>query len=120
MGHYLGNRNLKLSGVDYLCMKMQSNPGQSKRYYLRHKNIYQNGSDPSNGCSGMTGYFQPGCFYDLNLWYDTAPNTVKVKDWMGRVGYQPKSCQMHLTRKGWDRANEARKKLGLDPIPHNS
>ena len=118
------NSNLKLSGVDYLCLKMQSNPGQSKRYYLRQKNIYQRGSDPSNGGSGMTGYFQPGCFYDENLWSDCSDyrpgHDVKRKDWMGRTVYQPKSCQMHLTRKGWNRANEARKKLGLEPLPYNN
>ena len=112
--------NLKLSGVDYLCLKMQSNPGQSKRYYLRQKNIYQNGSDYSNGGNGMSGYFQPGCFYDENLWYDWSDSKVKRKDWMGRVRYQPASCQMHLTSKGWNRANEARKKLGLDPIFRNN
>ena len=108
--------SLKLSGVDYLCLCMQHNPGKAKRYYLRSKNIYQHGSDYSNGGNGMTGYFQPGSFYDGNLWYDTADATVAVKDWMGRTGYQPRSCQMHLTRKGWARANEARKKLGLESL----
>ena len=94
------NSKLKLSGVDYLCMKMQSNPGQSKRYYLRQKNIYQHGSDYSNGGNGMAGYFQNGGFYDHNLWFDTAPNTVKIKDWMGRVGYRPAVSQMKLTKSG--------------------
>ena len=83
--------SLKLSGVDYLCLCMQHNPGKAKRYYLRSKNIYQHGSD----------------------W---ATAKVAVKDWMGRTGYQPRSCQMHLTRKGWARANEARKKLGLESL----
>ena len=118
------NSNLKLSGVDYLCLKMQSNPGHSKRYYLKQKNIYQNGSDYSNGGNGMSGYFRPGCFYDDNLWYDCSSsgtwNVSKRKDWMGRTVYQPKSCQMHLTRKGWNHANEARKKLGLEPLPYNN
>ena len=112
--------NLQLSGVDYLCLKMQSNPGQSKRYYLRQKNIYQNGSDPSNGGNGMTGYFQPGCFYDNNLWMDCSDdrtnNFAKRKDWRGRTRYQPKSCRMYLTKKGWARANKVRQKLGLEPI----
>jgi hypothetical protein len=110
--------NLKLSGVDYLCLKMQSNPGQSKRYYLKQKNIYQHGSDYSSGGNGMNGYFAPGCFYDGYLWRNTALNTVKVKDWMGRVSYRPKSCQMHLTQYGWKRANIAREKLGLEPVPY--
>ena len=114
------NSNLKLSGVDYLCLKIQSNPGKAKRYYLRQKNIYQHGSDYSNGANGMSGYFRPGGFYDYNLWYDTAPNTVKAKNWMGCVKYQPRSSQMHLTREGWNRANEARKKLGLEPLPYNN
>ena len=116
----MANSNLILSGVEYLCMKIQSHPGRSKRYYLKQKNIYQNGSDYSNGANGMSGYFRPGCFYDRYLWYDVAPDTAKVKDWMGRVKYQPKSCQMYLTQYGWKRANEARKKLGLDPLPYNN
>ena len=116
----MAKSNLKLSGVEYLCMKIQSNPGQSKRYYLRQKNIYQHGSDYSNGANGMSGYFRPGCFYDCYLWYDTAPDTVKVKDWLGRVGYQPRSCQMQLTRYGWKRANIARQKLGLEPLPYKN
>ena len=111
--------NLKLSGVEYLCLCMQTNPGQAKRYYLRRKNTYQRGHDYSNGGNGMSGYFQPGTFYDGNLWYDTAYATVEVKDWMGRTGYQPRSCQMHLTQKGWAKANEARAKLGLEPLTYN-
>ena len=114
------NQNLKLSGVDYLCLKIQSNPGQSKRYYLKQKNIYQNGSDPSNGGNGMSGYFRPGCFYDDNLWTDCSNEDeaefVKRKNWMGQTVYQPKKCRMYLTHKGWDRANKARIKLGLEPI----
>ena len=112
--------NLKLSGVDYLCLKMQSNPGQSKRYYLRQKNIYQNGIDPSNGGSGMTGYFQPGCFYDENLWCDYSYHSYKRRDWRGQSKIVSKSCEMHLTRKGWNRANKARQKLGLEPLPYNN
>ncbi len=112
--------NLKLSGVEYLCMKMQSNPGKSKRYYLRQKNIYQHGSDYSNGANGMSGYFRPGCFYDGYLWSDSSLPTVKRKDWMGRAKYQPSSCQMHLTQFGWKRANIAREKIGLEPIPYNN
>ncbi len=118
----MAKSNLKLSGVEYLCMAMQSNPGQSKRYYLKRKNIYQRGSDYSNGGNGMTGYFQPGCFYDENLWQDwtSAWNVAKRKDWRGQTFYQPKSCEMHLTRKGWRRANDARKKLGLETLPYKN
>ena len=111
--------DLKLSGVEYLCLKMQSNPGKSKRYYLKQKNIYQHGSDPSNGANGMSGYFRPGCFYDENLWSDCSadrPGHVsKRKDWRGRTVYQPKSCRMYLTAKGWARANKVRISLGLEP-----
>tara|TARA_A100001011_G_C14285987_1_gene833752 strand:+ start:1063 stop:1440 length:378 start_codon:yes stop_codon:yes gene_type:complete len=124
MGNYLGNPNLKLTGVEYLCLCMQANPGRSKRYYLRRKNIYQRGSDPSKGANGSSGYFRPGTFYDDNLWEDWsfAHNLYgrRRKDWMGRTRYQPKSCQMHLTRKGWTKANEARKKLGLESLPYNN
>ena len=119
MGNYLGNPNLKLSGVEYLCLCMQVNPGRSKRYYLRRKNIYQRSSDPSNGANGNSGYFRPGAFYDGNLWCDVAPRTVCRKDWMGRISWHPQKSEMHLTLKGWDVANYARLKLGLDTLPQD-
>ena len=118
MGNYLGNKNLKLSGVEYLCMKMQSNPGETKRYYLRQKNIYQHGSDYSKGANGMSGYFRPGCFYDGYLWNDWSVEKARCKDWLGRTVYHPKACEMHLTQYGWKRANIARAKLGLEPLPY--
>lgn len=117
MGNYLGNQNLKLTGVEYLCLCMQANPGRSKRYYLRRKNIYQRGSDPSKGGSGMTGYFKVGGFYDYNLWVDYAPRTVKSTNWMGYSTTVPRKSEMHLTELGWKRANQARLKLGLNTLP---
>ena len=116
----MAKSNLKLSGVEYLCMVMQSNPGQSKRYYLKRKNTYQNGSDPSGGGNGMTGYFQPGCFYDGYLWNNYSSHSYIRKDWRGRRKSVPISCQMHLTQYGWKRANIARKKLGLETLPYNN
>ena len=117
MGNYLGNPNLKLTGVEYLCLCMQANPGRSKRYYLRRKNIYQRGSDPSNGANGNSGYFRPGTFYDGNLWCDYSTHSYKRRDWRGQSKIMSKSCEMHLTRKGWERANKARQKIGLKPLP---
>ena len=119
MGNYLGNPNLELTGVEYLCLCMQANPGRSKRYYLRRKNIYQRGSDPSKGANGSVGYFRPGTFYDGNLWEDMSNLTVTRRKPWGGTTRQPKQCEMHLTLKGWDMANYARLKLGLDTLPQN-
>ena len=42
--NYSGNPNVALTGIEYLLLKMQTEPGRSKRYYLKQKNIYQRGN----------------------------------------------------------------------------
>ena len=106
--------NVRLTGIEYLLVCMQANPGRSQRYYLRRLYEYKHGTaDPTGGSRG-SGYFTSESYRGV-LWYDAAP-----KNSHGRTfsGYRPKpSCsQMYLNSRGDHRANIARAKLGLKPL----
>ena len=117
---------VKLNGIEYLLLSIQSNPGKSQRWHLRRKHVYQHGRpDWHKGGSGC-GYFISPSYRNI-LWRDHAPLDVEFPCWaptnrlfnggFGK-GLRSKSAQMHLTARGWARANEARKKIGLDPIQY--
>ena len=110
--------NLTLNGIEFLLVCMQSNPGMSQRYYLRRKHLYLHSTpDYHKGGTG-SGYFIAPSYRDV-VWEDRAPHNARYSSWRNRNnGYKSKSAQMHLTRYGWTRANEARKKLGLEPLPY--
>ena len=117
---------VKLNGIEYLLLSIQANPGKSQRWHLRRKHMYQHGRpDYHKGGSGC-GYFISSSYRNI-LWRDHAPLDVEVpcgvptnrllNGGYGK-GLRSKSAQMHLTARGWERANEARAKLGLDPRPY--
>ena len=108
--------NVRLTGIEYLLVCMQANPGRSQRYYLRRLYEYKHGTpDPTGGSHGV-GYFTSESYRDV-LWYDAAPKNSR-----GRTcfGYRPKpSCSsMHLKLAGHRRADTARAKIELDPYLH--
>ena len=103
-----------LSGIDFLCLAIQSDPGRSQRHYLRRLHVYKWGyEDPHKG-STCCGYFTNDRYRD-RLWKDVAPKTSGCRAWMG---WKPcsASAQMHLTWVGWARANSVRERLGLEPL----
>ena len=127
---------VKLNGIEYLLISIQSNPGKSQRWHLRRKHMYQHGyPDFHKGGSGC-GYFSSPSYRNV-LWTDRSneDGTTQVKygcslsvnsmygSYTGnsygghpRYAYRSSSSQMHLTSFGWRRANEARKKIGLEPL----
>ena len=110
---------VKLSGIEYLLLSIQANPGKSQRWHLKRKHMYQHGRpDFHKGGSG-SGYFNSRSYRNV-LWRDWAPKPTKYECFnpVDRIwpAYKSKSAQMHLTMSGWIRANEARIKLGLAPI----
>ena len=125
--------NVKLSGIEYLLLSIQSNPGKSQRWYLRRKHMYLHGRpDYHKGGTG-SGYFSSPSYRNV-LWTDrsnqdgttqvrygcyTSVNSVFYgsKSPYPRHAYKSSCSQIHLTWAGWIRANEARKKIGLEPIP---
>ena len=128
---------VRLNGIEYLLISIQSNPGKSQRWHLRRKYMYQHGvEDYHKGGSGC-GYFSSSSYRNV-LWTDrsnedgtaqvrygcnNSVNSVFLNTSCGNryphygYAYRTACSQMHLTWKGWLRANEARKKIGLDPIP---
>ena len=118
--------NVKLNGIEYLLLSIQSNPGKSQRWHLRRKHMYHHGRpDWHKGGSGC-GYFTSPSYRNI-LWRDHAPMDVEFPCFNPTDGFfhkagpykglRSKCAQMHLTWSGWVRANEARKKIGLEPIP---
>jgi len=126
---------VKLNGIEYLLLSIQSNPGKSQRWHLRRKYMYQHGQkDRHNGGSGC-GYFVSPSYRGVlwndmsqkegvrNVWYDCF-SSVNESYYSPRCsGYtrrasRTKCSRLHLTPSGWDRANKARKKIGLEPLPH--
>ena len=113
---------VKLNGIEYLLLSIQSNPGKSQRWHLRRKHMYQHGRpDRHKGGSGC-GYFVSSSYRNV-LWADHSDQdviygaTCPVDGWVFRNrACRSKCAQMHLTARGWKRANEARQKIGLDPI----
>lgn len=120
------NPKVKLNGIEYLLLSIQANPGKSQRWHLRRKHMYQHGRpDWHKGGTGC-GYFISPSYRNI-LWRDHAPLDVEFPccvptNRLFNGGYgkglRSKSAQMHLTARGWARANEARAKLGLDPRPY--
>lgn len=117
---------VKLNGIEYLLISIQSNPGKSQRWHLRRKYMYQHGRPSYNNGGTCCGYFTNSHYRDV-VWYDSSPKTVIYEgsvfvdgpiswgNW-GK-GKKSKCSQMHLTRHGWERANKARQKIGLDELP---
>ena len=107
-----------LTGVEYILICMQANPGKSQDYYLKRLAKYKLGlktflllGSPRN--RGV-GYFNRSSRYRNVLWKNLAIEDVKYITWGGQK-LRSKKSQMYLTTLGWNRANEARSKIGLDP-----
>ena len=128
--HYnqVGTPKVKLNGIEYLLLSIQSNPGMSQRWHLRRKHMYQHGRpDYHKGGSGC-GYFNSPSYRNI-LWRDHAPMDVEfpcfnpIDGFFHKAGpckgLRSKCAQMHLTASGWKRANQARVKLGLKPVQQN-
>ena len=120
---------VKLKGIEYLLLAIQSDPGKSQRHYLRRLYQYKHGVPSHNNGGTNNGYFTSQSYRGV-LWYSTdyaAP--VKYECMMsvnsvfrsyssskGSYAYKSKCSAMRLTSQGHKRANEVRKKLGLEPI----
>ena len=120
---------VKLKGIEYLLLAIQSDPGKSQRHYLRRLYQYNHGVPSYNNGGTNNGYFTSQSYRGV-LWYSTdyaAP--VKYECMMsvnsvfrsyssskGSYAYKSKCSAMRLTSRGHKRANEVRKKLGLEPI----
>ena len=120
---------VKLKGIEYLLLAIQSDPGKSQRHYLRRLYQYKWGVPSYNNGGTNNGYFTSESYRNV-LWYDSSlGEQVKYECMMsinsvfrsyesrkGSYAYKSKCSAMRLTSRGHKRANEVRKKLGLEPI----
>ena len=124
---------VKLKGIEYLLLAIQSDPGKSQRHYLRRLYQYKWGVSSYNNGGNNNGYFTSPSYRNV-LWYDDSKgsqvrygctksvNSVFLNTSCGNryphywYAYRSKRSAMKLTLSGHERANEVRKKLGLDPI----
>lgn len=118
---------VKLNGIEYLLLSIQANPGKSQRWHLKRKHLYHHGRPDFHKGGTCSAYFNSPSYRNV-LWCDTAHPEVfyycmhPVDGYVKMNGKQyggtkSKCAQMHLTRRGWSRANEARWSLGLPGIP---
>jgi hypothetical protein len=115
-----------LTNVEFIALKMQSHPGQSGRFYRAALNMYKDpvyfGKYPKKVGDDNAAYFlkptaySSGYKYPGRLWVDSALKTFKYEPW-ARTAFKPSKSCWNLTRSGWNKANAARAKLGLEPIP---
>ena len=91
---------VKLKGIEYLLLAIQSDPGKSQRHYLRRLYQYKHGV-PSHNNGGTSVFLNTSCG-------NRYPHYG--------YAYKSKCSVMKLTLSGHERANKVREKLGLDPI----
>lgn len=112
-----------LSNVEYLCLKMQANPGMPGRWYRRALGAYHGFRSGTSDNFNM--YFMPRRTWGENrnrqvgrYWVDTAERTRKAGG-MGTATHRlvPARSEWTLTGEGWAKANVARRKLGLPEVP---
>jgi len=120
----------KLNNVEFIALKMSSNPGQPASFYMRelaryksprgYKEATASGQDPREGAY----YFNPryGADYVDVLWsdsstpnveYDSFANSPSRKYSVGRRPLRSKKGAWFLTPAGETKAEKARQKLGV-------
>tara|TARA_Y100000310_G_scaffold317501_1_gene370436 strand:+ start:334 stop:783 length:450 start_codon:yes stop_codon:yes gene_type:complete len=114
--------NVSLKCIEYLILSIQSNPGKGQRFHLRRLHQYQHGFEDYHSGGTNNGFFTNKSYRDV-LWTDVAPKAVEydcycaVDGWTSNgVAMKSSEAQMHLTRRGWNRANTIRGKIGLSSL----
>jgi hypothetical protein len=114
--------HVSLMGIEYLILSIQLNPGRSQRWHLRRLHIYKHGTEDFHKGGTNCSYFTNPSYRNV-LWTDVASHDVvydcclPIEGWTSNgEARRSKSAQMHLTRRGWQRSNTIRNKLGLDSI----
>jgi len=113
---------VKLKGIEYLLLSIQSNPERGQRWHLRRLHIYQHGQADYHFGGSNCGYFSSKSYRNV-LWTDVALKTVEYRAYWPVDGFSSDGralrsyeSRMVLTRRGWTRANSIRKTLGLSDV----
>ena len=114
----------KLNGIEYLLLSIQSHPGKSQRFHLKRLHMYKHGRPDYHKGGTNSGYFTSPSYRNI-LWRDHAPMDVEFPCFVPSnpifnggygKGLRSKCGKMYLTMRGWERANQARVKIGLKSI----
>jgi len=108
---------LALNNVEYLCLKMFLNPGETQRFYRRALAQYR-GWETDHQLVGFGLYFARSSKYRNVLWRDTAPPQRLASPWRLDRWSRPLKSEMRLTKAGIKRAMAAAAKIGLDLSIH--
>jgi hypothetical protein len=100
--------NLKLSNIEFLCLKMAAHPGKPGRWYLRELHRYRFGTPGTGSWNAL--YLSPRGRYRGQLFTNQAP-----ADRAGSIDHRrcSKVGQFQLTPAGRTVARRAATKLGL-------
>ena len=112
-------RNLEIKCIDFILLSILENPGQSQRFHTRRLFKWQHNTEDHHSGGTNIAYFNNKEYYRDILFTDVSPQTVKYDSYFG-TQTKSKHSQIHLTIRGFDRANKLRIKLGLPEISWDS
>jgi len=102
--------NVKLTNIEFICLKMASHPGYPARWYLRALHQYRRGTPGTGSWNAI--YFNPSGKYRNVLFTNSAPEDRAKISWQG--GKFQSSCgSFTLTPAGHTVARRAATKIGL-------
>ena len=115
-----------LSNVDYVCLKMFLNPGQTQRFYLRalatYRGIYRGHEEMNTGGFCALMFSRRDRKWRDYLFEDRAPATIEYSSCQSRSrwgwscrGHFKRSHrgEFHLLPAGVERARKAAEKIGM-------
>ena len=111
--------NQTIKCIDFLLLSMLENPGQSQRFHTRRLHLWQHGTEDHHSGGTNIAYFNNKKYYRDILFTDVSRKTVKYDAYFG-TKMKSRNSQMHLTIRGFNRANQLRIKLGLPEISWDS
>ena len=112
-------RGHKIKCIDFLLLSMLENPGQSQRFHTRRLHLWQHNTEDHHSGGTNIAYFNNRKYYRDILFTDVSRKTVKYDSYFG-TKMKSRNSQMHLTIRGFNRANQLRIKLGLPQISWDS
>lgn len=101
-----------LSGIEYLCVAMLTDPGQSQRHYLRRLHLYTRGYEDPHGGGTNAGYFKNPRY--MNVLFENVQKEVtyeRISYWSTKSKRVPCFSKMELTPQGRERALKALEKI---------
>ena len=112
-------RNLEIKCIDFLLLSILENPGQSQRFHTRRLFKWQHGVEDHHSGGTNIAYFNNREYYRDILFTDVSRKTVKYDSYFG-TQMKSRNSQMHLTIRGFYRANKIRIKMNLPEISWDS